>query len=369
MPELSARAGRRPAARPHERSDVLHLSASISCVEISPTATFRSRLTGVRFAGDGIVERLLDRRLADDDQRRLRPGRAVYAAQRQTVRAPPRDHANRMTTAHPVGADPVVMFRNVVIGIRDVETGPDAIALAGRLVSANGELTLVHVREVGDKPAPDSGTGRDASVRRFWMERLTALAEASAIDAAVACLEAHSPRRGLHEFATRIQADLLVVRATARDEVERDLVGDDARRALQAAPCAVAIAPGGYGARSAAISRIGVAYDGSLESRQALAFARRLAAERDAELSAFEAVSTPVYAHDSWEMQKEIDRSVTRSRHRIAALGGLEAEAGLRPSRRRTGPICRVGGPPHSRRAPVHADGPLARAEHRSTSG
>ena len=221
------------------------------------------------------------------------------------------------------------MFKNVVIGIRDVETGPDAIALAGRLVSANGEWTLVHVRAEGDKPAPDSGTGRDASVRRFWMQRLSALAEASAINAAVACVVAHSPRRGLHEFAARSQADLLVVRATARDEVERDLIGDDARRVLQAAPCAVAIAPAGYGARSAAITRIGVGYDGSPESRQALAFARTLAADRDAELSAFEAVSTPVYAHDSWEMQEEIDRSVTRARHRIAALGGLTAEAGF----------------------------------------
>lgn len=219
------------------------------------------------------------------------------------------------------------MFENVVVGIRDVATGPDAIALAGQLVSASGELTLLHVHEVGEKPAPDSGGARAAPQRRFWMDQLAALAEVASIDAAVACVEAHSPRRGLHEFAGRSRAELLVVRATARDEVDRDLIGDDARRVLPGAPCPVAIAPGGYQGRAAAIKRIGVAYDGSVESRHALELARRLAGERGAELSAFEVVREPLYAHDSWEMQQEIDRSVTRARDRIAALGDIEAQA------------------------------------------
>jgi nucleotide-binding universal stress UspA family protein len=221
------------------------------------------------------------------------------------------------------------MFKNVVVGIRDAETGPDAIALAGQLTSSGGGLTLVHVREVGDSPAADSGTMRAASLRRHWVARLAGLAEACSIDATVACVEAHSPRRGLHEFAAARNADLLVVRATGRDEVERDLVADDARLVLEAAPCAVAVAPRGYRAGAGPIRRIGVGYDGSAESRQALSLGRTLAGERDAELAAFEVVSTPVYVHDSWEMRDEIDRSVTRARERITALGGLEAEAGF----------------------------------------
>jgi nucleotide-binding universal stress UspA family protein len=234
-----------------------------------------------------------------------------------------------MTTAHPAQMDSAAMFKNVIVGIRDDETGPDAIALAGQLTSPSGALTLVHVREVADKPAADSGAARAARLRHMYIERLQTLAQSCSVDASVACVDAHSPRRGLHEFAAGSQADLLVVRATARDELERDLIRDDTRRVLEAAPCAVAVAPPGYRACGATVGRIGVAYNGSAESRQALAFGRTLAAERDAELSAFEVVDTPLYAHDSWEMREQIDRSVTRARKRIAALGGLEAEAGF----------------------------------------
>jgi len=222
-----------------------------------------------------------------------------------------------------------LMFKHVVVGVRDVETGPDAIALAGQLTSRGGSVTLVHVREVADRPAADSGAARSAHLRRFWIERLATLAEACSINASAACVEARSSRHGLHEFAASSRTDLLVIGATARDEIERDLVRDDARRVLEGAPCAVAVAPRGYRPGRATLARIGVAYDGSPESRRALALGRALAAEHDAEVAAFEVVSAPLYAHDSCEMHEEIDRSVTRARERLAALGGVDAEAGF----------------------------------------
>lgn len=217
------------------------------------------------------------------------------------------------------------MFEEVVVGVRDDDAGPDAIALAKEMASAHGELTLVHVHVVANKPAPDS-VG-DAAKCRYALERLTALRAEFSLDAEVSCVEARSVRRGLHEFASARDADLLVVGASHNDELARDFVGDDTREVLQEAPCAVAVAPAGYAARAAAMRRIGVAYDGSAESERALALGRRLAAERHAELSAFEAVSAPMYARDPWNVEGEIDEHVDEARQEIAALGGLEAEA------------------------------------------
>jgi nucleotide-binding universal stress UspA family protein len=221
------------------------------------------------------------------------------------------------------------MFENVVVGIRDDGAAArDAIALSRELVSRQGELTLLHVYVVASKPAPDSGAVGDAAKRRHALERLTALAAELELDAQVACVEARSVRRGLHEFALRQQADLLVVGASHYDEVARDLIADDRRVVLEDAPCAVAVTPVGYSARAGELRRIGVAYDGSRQSERALSLARRLAAERHAELSAFEAVrASPT--RDPWNTAAEFAEPVTRARRRIAALGGLEADAGF----------------------------------------
>jgi nucleotide-binding universal stress UspA family protein len=220
------------------------------------------------------------------------------------------------------------MFEEVVVGVRDDDAGPDAIALAMEMASADRELTLVHVHVVANKPAPDSGSVGDAAKCRYALERLTALRAEFLVDAEVSCIEARSVRRGLHEFASARHADLLVVGASHNDELARDLAGDDTREVLQEAPCAVAVAPAGYAARAAAMRRIGVAYDGSAESERALALGRRLAAERHAELSVFEAVSAPMYVRDPWDVRGvEIDEQVEQARQKIAALGGLEAGA------------------------------------------
>jgi hypothetical protein len=77
-----------------------------------------------------------------------------------------------MTTGHPAHQDPVVRFTNVVVGILDVETGQDAIALALHLTARSRELTCCAVES-----------------QVAWIER---------------------GRRGaaLHDFAARRKADL-----------------------------------------------------------------------------------------------------------------------------------------------------------------
>ena len=219
------------------------------------------------------------------------------------------------------------MFQQVVVGIRDDQAGRDAIALARELVSGDGAVTLLHVQVISARPAPDSGAVGAAAKYRYAIERLTTLANELAIAARVSCVEAPSPRGGLHEFASRQHADLLVVGASGRDEVGRLLLGDHTREVLEDARCAAAIAPAGYASRAASIRMIGVAYDRSVESERALELARTLAAHHQAELSALEAIRPPVHGRDPANVAGESQERVEEARRRIPALGGVHADA------------------------------------------
>jgi nucleotide-binding universal stress UspA family protein len=220
------------------------------------------------------------------------------------------------------------MFANVVVGVpTDDRVGNDAIVLASQLLAPRGQLALVHVLVVTDKPAPDSGSVHAAAKRRHTVEELTDLAQQFAIAAQIAYVEAPSVRSGLHEFVSAQRADLLVVGASRSDEVVQLLLGDDTLEVLEDAPCPVAVAPAGYAARASTIHRIGVAYDGSAESEEALTIARSLARDRGADLSAFEVVPAPLYVHDIWDVRGEMDHHVEEARQQVAALGDVEAEA------------------------------------------
>ena len=229
------------------------------------------------------------------------------------------------------------MFRTIAVGVGDVQAGRDAIALAARLRAPGDAVALVHIQVVTGRPAPDSGAVVAAAKRLTALDRLTQLADEFAIEAEVACVEARSVRHGLHEFARSQNADLLVVRASHLDELGRDFIGDNTKAVLENAPCPVAVAPAGYLARARAMTRIGVAYHGSAGSEQALALARTLATERGAELSAFEAVSPPLYARDPPNVAGVSGQRAAAPRQRIAALGGLE------PDRRTGDPVEELG--------------------------
>jgi nucleotide-binding universal stress UspA family protein len=98
---------------------------------------------------------------------------------------------------------------------------------------------------------------------------------------------------------------------------------------LNGSPCAVAVAPAGYSDYSANIRRIGVGYDGSVESEHALEVARGLAAANDAELSACTAVSVPLsrFGPGALPLSDAIDTLLDNARERIAALGGVAPHA------------------------------------------
>jgi nucleotide-binding universal stress UspA family protein len=135
----------------------------------------------------------------------------------------------------------------------------------------------------------------------------------------------------LHALAEDEHADLLVVGSARHRSPGPSTLTDDTHEALNDAPCAVAIAPLGYAQRAARIRRIGVGYNDSPESDNAIRFARTLARHHGATLSAFEAVSFPSYTFIGGGIpleEHDIDEMVDAARARIAALGGVEPHAG-----------------------------------------
>jgi nucleotide-binding universal stress UspA family protein len=184
------------------------------------------------------------------------------------------------------------MFKNVIVGVSGPVAALDAVALARLLLAPEGRITLAHVKVV--YPIYVRGALRDLELESYATARrlLNDLAAETGVSA-TAVVDARSVAYGLHDLAARKAADLIVVGTSRRKGMSRVLIGDDARRSLSGAHCAVAISPAGSADATPYPRRIGVAYNGSNESRQALAFARVLAAENDAQISLLQAVGPP----------------------------------------------------------------------------
>jgi len=220
------------------------------------------------------------------------------------------------------------VFNKVMIGIDEHKGGRDAIELARRLVSDDGELSLAYVH--GGFPLV--GRGSNAEFEAGERDRAETLLSAAAAETGIRitrCIGSTSVGRGLHELAEANGADLLVIGSTRHGLLGRVVVGDDTRHALNGAPCAVAVAPAGYAQHSTPFTEIGVAYKDSAESKHALEVARALAADCHAKVSAFEAVAFPAYMYAGFggAIPLVSETFVDEARARIAELGGVEAHA------------------------------------------
>jgi len=175
------------------------------------------------------------------------------------------------------------MFDDVLVGVDGRPGGRDAIALASRLRSPDGRLTLAHVHggQLAASHAISPGVvATDREARETLLERELAAADL-ATGAELIGIEALSPGRALHQQAEEQGADLIVVGSCGRG-----VLG-----------CAVAIARLGYAEHPTPFAKIGVGYDGSPESTMALETARTLAAPTRASVHVLEVLSLPSYAY------------------------------------------------------------------------
>ena len=159
-------------------------------------------------------------------------------------------------------------------------------------------------------------------------------------------LTIYGPRavgRGLHELADERNADLLVVGSTRHALLGRVVMGDDCRAALNGAPCAIAIAPRGYLHVAHPIKRVGVGYDGTPESVNALSAARELAARTGANIKALWVVSLddvqeerPIPADWPQERQQLLSECSERL-HQLDDVEGVAVYGGPREELARLG--------------------------------
>jgi nucleotide-binding universal stress UspA family protein len=189
------------------------------------------------------------------------------------------------------------MFKNVLVGIDGSPNGRDAVALASRLTDHDGKLTLAHIHPGELHPSHAVTPGMVREEREASEKLLEAERTAADISAELISIVALSPGRGLHLQAEEQGADLIVVGSSSRGALGRAMLGDDTRSALNGAPCAVAVASLGYAEHPVPIANVGVAFNGSPESKAALALARDLAAQTGASVHALEVVPIMTYAY------------------------------------------------------------------------
>lgn len=198
------------------------------------------------------------------------------------------------------------MFRTLIVGVDGRAGGTDALALARRLAAPDARIVVLHAF-----PARHADLLRDDAMKVLGKEEIDERCDLWPVPDA-------SPARALHRAAESEQADLIVIGACHRGPASRAVAGDVTRNALHGAPCAVAVAPPGTSAHAKLVRNVGVGVDGGRPSEAALAFAVRVAAEHDATLRLFTAVSAPVafapsyaYTYD-WSGLLDEDRRAAR---------------------------------------------------------
>jgi nucleotide-binding universal stress UspA family protein len=178
------------------------------------------------------------------------------------------------------------MSKTVLVGVDQHPTARDAVVLGATLATAAGDdLAVAHVYPVDPMAdrvvlgAPGGDPLRDEA------EAIVEQAIAGiAPDARTIVAPSRSVAAGLHLQAVGERAEVIVVGSSHRGGLGRAAVGTQSTRVLQGAPCAVAVAPRGLAERDVNLRSIAVAVDGSDESADALAFARRLAAGTSADV-------------------------------------------------------------------------------------
>jgi nucleotide-binding universal stress UspA family protein len=222
------------------------------------------------------------------------------------------------------------MFTNVLVGIDGKANGRDAIALARHLLDADGELTLAHVHSGEHNPIHGGSNSLLAEARKASSALLERERDVADVDARLVSVIAASPGRGLHGQAEEQGADLIVVGSCSRGLLGRAMLGDDTRGALNGAPCAVAVAAGGFDAGSTAITKIGVGFDESPESVAALKQARDLASELDASVTALQVATVPPVIFTGMTpplVGESADAAVQEATGRMSGLPGVDGRA------------------------------------------
>jgi nucleotide-binding universal stress UspA family protein len=223
------------------------------------------------------------------------------------------------------------MYRNVLVGVDGRPNGRDAIVLASRLLAEGGKLTLVHVHGSPPRSTRTSILATESAGDQDALALLRRERDAAEVEQAqLLAYAASSPGHGLHVLAEQQGADLIVVGSCSRGGLGRVMLGDDTRAALNGASCAVAVAVRGYAEHPAPIATIGVGWNGSPESEQALHAAREVALRYHSAIKALYVVTLPSYTFTGIAppaIGESVDALLQDARNEVRALDGVDGRA------------------------------------------
>jgi nucleotide-binding universal stress UspA family protein len=178
------------------------------------------------------------------------------------------------------------MYDKVIVGFDGTDQGLDALELGRSLASACGTpLSVAYIYE--EQPSfhgatREYGQGMRARIQEMFSRARTAVGDDVKVE--TVSLGASSRIKGFSDVA-KGGTNLLVVGSTHHGSVGRVVIGGFAEQLLAAGGHAVAVAP--YGLRDAGrreLGVVGVAFDGSNESRVALQSAAAVASAAGAKL-------------------------------------------------------------------------------------
>lgn len=196
--------------------------------------------------------------------------------------------------------DEAPVAETIIVGYDDREPARDALALARLLARAtSARLLLAHVTpfypflDVAEPRHRERVLGVVPEDYQHAVRQ--AASEVTDIPARGMAVYGHSPAQGLTYLAEVKEARLIVLGSAHHGRLGRVLPGSTAERLLHGSPCPVAVAPRGYAERPhARLEVIGCGFDGSSESRAALAGAESIARAASARLeviSVFEPIA------------------------------------------------------------------------------
>jgi nucleotide-binding universal stress UspA family protein len=184
--------------------------------------------------------------------------------------------------------------RKLLIGYDGSENGEDALAL-GRVLAEVLEADPLVATVMQNPLNVLNAEELEMALDRYATPLLDAARQRlRGFDVEARALSSGSPGFGLHDLAESEDPVALTIGSTHHGPVGRVLLGSVGEALLSGTPCPVAVAPRGYADESEhGLRRIGLAFNGSEESRSALAAAISLAERLDAQLTVLAVAEPP----------------------------------------------------------------------------
>ena len=177
------------------------------------------------------------------------------------------------------------MPQPIIVGSDGSEHARDALAL-GRALAETLETRLIVVIAYTPEQwlwAPGTAEPMDSSEQQLQVSQAqAALSGLAGVE--VRTVASPSAAGALHSEAERERAQIIVVGSTHRGTIGRVLLGTVTTEVLDAASCAVAVAPAGLATQPIRFSTLGVGFDDTPPAHDALNVARLLAVRVGAEL-------------------------------------------------------------------------------------